>query len=35
MYQHANAAEDYYSMSMQEKNDSKYFANFPYPYMNG
>ena len=35
VYQNSNAADDYYSMSVEEKNNSKYFATFPYPYMNG
>lgn len=35
LYQNCNAAEDYQSMTMEQKNNSKYFATFPYPYMNG
>lgn len=31
----ANAPEDYGSMSMKAKNDSKYFVTFTFPYMNG
>lgn len=27
--------EGYESMSFEEKNKGKYFATFPYPYMNG
>lgn len=35
LYQNTDAAEDYQNMSMEDKNNSKYFATFPYPYMNG
>ena len=34
-YQQFDAPADYSHMSLEEKNDSKYFATFPYPYMNG
>lgn len=33
VYQKPDA--DYYSKTIQEKNDSKYMVTFPYPYMNG
>jgi len=34
-YQYADADPDYYNMSLEDKNDSKYMCTFPYPYMNG
>lgn len=34
-YQQFDAPADYSNMSIEEKNNSKYFATFPYPYMNG
>ena len=34
-YQFANAPPDYQSMTHEEKNESKYMATFPFPYMNG
>jgi leucyl-tRNA synthetase len=34
-YQEYDAPADYQNMSWEEKNASKYFATFPYPYMNG
>lgn len=34
-YMEENAPEDYSKMSMKEKNDSKYFITFTFPYMNG
>ena len=34
-YQQAEAAENYHDMSLKEKDESKYMATFPYPYMNG
>jgi leucyl-tRNA synthetase len=30
-----DAPEDYSMMTHEEKNKGKYFATFPYPYMNG
>lgn len=30
-----DAPEDYSTMTWEEKNDSKFFTTFPYPYMNG
>ena len=30
-----DAPEDYSHLSVEDKNKSKYFATFPYPYMNG
>lgn len=30
-----DAPEDYSNLSLEEKNKGKYFATFPYPYMNG
>ena len=35
LYQNTDAAADYLDMSMEDKNNSKYMATFPYPYMNG
>jgi leucyl-tRNA synthetase len=34
-YQSFDAPEDYTNLTLEEKNASKYFATFPYPYMNG
>ena len=34
-YFEENAPEDYSSMTMEEKNDSKYLITFTFPYMNG
>jgi leucyl-tRNA synthetase len=34
-YMYQNPSEDYKTMSIEEKNASKYFVTFPYPYMNG
>ena len=34
-YQYCDAPEDYSSMTLDEKNNSKYMVTFPYPYMNG
>lgn len=34
-YTQADAPEDYSSMTMEEKNDSKYLVTFTFPYMNG
>ena len=30
-----SAPEDYSQLSHEEKNDTKFFATFPFPYMNG
>ena len=32
---YSDASDDYYNMTMQQKNDSKYLVTFPFPYMNG
>ena len=34
-YAQVDAPEDYSSMTIKEKNDSKYLVTFTYPYMNG